>query len=193
LVNKDDIDLERTLLHRVMNPNEEEITMKKNYKPLNIKVEKLDLGIYENYKITRQDKKNSTDNYYFETEKYDYIISFSEYDDKYYSVSFKAKLPNEYFFNSNVITNENPYKILNTVITTIKDFYIKKIEEMERICKKYNIPFDSKKYIKGFVFSFVGDKNKNLQRLNFYKRYFNSIGIDVEFSVKDNIYYLSII
>lgn len=43
LVKKSDIDLKSTLINRLMYPNEEEITLNKNYKPITYNVEKIEL------------------------------------------------------------------------------------------------------------------------------------------------------
>jgi hypothetical protein len=147
---------------------------------------------FESYTITNTDNKNKTDNFYFSTEKFDYKISISEYHDGYYAIGFKAKTFDEYFFDNEIITNENPYKIMDTVLKVAKDFYFKKVKELEDYKKTFNIELDINNYIQGFAFSFTGNKEKNLQRLNLYKRYFDRFGLDVEFFSKEHMYYLQI-
>lgn len=147
---------------------------------------------WESYTITHTDKKNDSDNFYFETDNFEYRISISKYVDDYYSIGFKAKKSDDYFFNHELITNENPYEVMDTVVKVAKNFYLNKINELEEMNKNYNLNLNPKDFIKGFVFSFSGNEMKNLQRLNLYKRYFTKINTDIEFFNKGNIYYLKI-
>ena len=144
---------------------------------------------FESYNINYSDN-NKGYNYYFNTPTLEYKISISEYNDGYWSIGFKAKKEDDYFYNHEIIANENPYKIMDTVVKVAKDFYFKKVKEIEDIKKLYNIKDNPYDIIKGFIFSFSGDKEKNLQRLNLYKRYFDKFGLNIEFFNKDNIYYL---
>ena len=151
------------------------------------------IKLFDSYKITNSDNKGDSFNYYFNTNKLEYKISISKYNDGYWSIGFKAKNPEDYFYEHDVIANENPYEIMDTVVKVAKDFYIKKLKEIEELKKVFkNADINEKDFIKGYVFSFTGDKEKNLQRLNLYKRYFNKLGMDTHFSIKDNIFYLEI-
>jgi hypothetical protein len=73
--------------------------------------------------------------------------------------------------NDLIITNQNVFKVMKLVMESAKKFYFKNPN------------------IKGFIFSFTGDKVKNSQRLSLYKRYIGDFG---ELELKDNIYYLKI-
>lgn len=150
---------------------------------------------YESYAISSTQKNDDTTNYFFKTDKLDYKIGISKYVDGYWSIGFKAKKEDDYFYDHEIIANENPYKIMDTVIKVAKNFYFKEMKNIEDIKKKFNLSdadLNPKDVIKGFVFSFSGDKQKNLQRLNLYKRYFDKFGMDAEFRNIDNIYYLQI-
>jgi hypothetical protein len=110
----------------------------------------------------------------------------------YYGLGFKAKKKDDYFFDHDIITNENPYEIMYTVIKVAKEFYLNKINEIIEANKKFNFEINATDFIKGFVFSFSGNKEKNHQRLKLYSRYFNNLGIKTEYENIENYYYLKI-
>lgn len=147
---------------------------------------------YETYEISDSSNDGETYNYFFNTKNLDYKISIITYVDGYWSLGFKAKKPEDYFYEHDIIANDNPYQVMDIVIKTAKSFYFKKLKEIEDSKKIFNININSKDIIKGFVFSFAGNKDKNLQRLNLYKRYFHKFGMDTEFFNKEGIYYLKI-
>jgi hypothetical protein len=131
------------------------------------------LKLFEDYKISDIRSNRDVKEYYFETDDFQYKVMICKYQGKdgYYSVAFKAKKPEDFFYSSDVITNQNPFKVMRVVMSAVRDFY------------KEN------PYINGFIFSFTGDKDKNLQRLELYKRY---IGDFANLSFNAGIYFLTI-
>lgn len=147
------------------------------------------LKYFEFYKIDNEMPTSSGKVYTFSTGKYMYMVSFMRYSDtKYYSVGFKAKTDDEYFFDMNKITNENPYRVMQTVIGIAMKFSESMANEMAELNRKFTLNIDIQDFFSGFVFSFVGDKKKAEQRLNLYKRY---IPAGWSLTCNDGIYYLT--
>lgn len=107
--------------------------------------------------------------YFFSTNNYDYKVSVhdNEKDDEYPYVGFKSKKFDEPFYDWNTITNDDLYSVMNTIGAII-------ISDM-----KLN-------NVKGYTFSFSGDKHKNQQRFNLYKRMLKNWNI--QYDEKSNHY-----
>ena len=148
------------------------------------------IKIFELYNLTKSNVDlNNWSKYYFETDGYQYEVGFIKYGDtNYYSVGFKAKTDNEYFYDMSKITNENPYKLMQTVVNIMIKFYHEILNELQKIKVKYNMDINITDYMAGFIFSFNGASNKSMQRLNLYKRY---IPNDWNLTINDNIFYLT--
>lgn len=151
------------------------------------------IKLFEAYIITHSDKRNDSDNYYFETDNFEYKISINEYWDNFFSVAFKAKRTEDYFYDHKIITNGNPYEVIDTVVKVCVDFYKDRINKISEFSNLYKTKINPKNYIKGFCFSFQGDEKKNSQRLLLYKKSFHKFNMETNFYQKDNMYYLEII
>lgn len=147
------------------------------------------LKCFEKYNIHNFIKKdNDNYEYFFNTNKYQYKVGISRYNNsKYFSIGFKAKTEDEHFYDMSIIVNENPYKIMQTIIKIANDFYNYLLTEYNNIISKYKFNLDFNEMFKGFVFSFTGDIEKNKKRLLLYQRY---IPNDWKLTLKNNIYYL---
>jgi len=147
------------------------------------------IQLFDSYKIVHDIKLKDGHEYYFNTEKHQYKVSFLKYSDtNYYSLGFRAKGDNEFFYDMAKITNENRFEVMQTIIDICMKFYNEKSKEIYDAAEKYNININIKDFFSGFVFSFTGDEKKSRQRLILYKRY---IPIDWNLEFKNNIYYLT--
>lgn len=148
---------------------------------------------FESYDIYNKRKNETSYDYFFDTSEYHYKVSISEYSNKYYSIGFKAKKINsDDFFDFDIITNQNTYKVMETVIKAIQEFYSEKVKEIEKYNTQFNLNLNINNFFKGFVFSFNNDNKKNIQRLNLYKKYIDKIGLDTVLRKENNFYFLDI-
>lgn len=149
---------------------------------------------FESYDIYNKRKDNKNYDYFFDTPEYHYKVSISEYMESYYSIGFKArKIDSDDFFNFNIITNQNTYKVMETVMKSIEEFYLEKIQEIENYNKQFKLNLNINDFFKGFVFSFNNDNKKNIQRLNLYKKYIDKIELfKTDLRKENNFYFLDI-
>jgi hypothetical protein len=145
---------------------------------------------FESYDIIDSIRKEHNDfYYYFRSANHDYQVRITELNNsQYYSIGFRAKSDDEYFYDMSKIVNENPYKLMETIIKICERFYKELSDDITKVAiqLKVNITIDN--IFKGFVFSFTGDKEKNKQRLILYKRYLPT-NWDLKFI--DNKYFLT--
>ncbi len=127
----------------------------------------------ELYSITSHEKVRGGDVFYFNTEKHEYKVKITPYQGEqgYFSVGFGV-IEDEYLdYNTDIIVNENPFSVMDTVI---------------EIMKSFSIDND----VLGFIFSFRGNKNKNAQRLSLYQRSIKKHFPNADLDLKDGIYYV---
>lgn len=146
---------------------------------------------FEEYDIINNKFQDNNYNFFFKTKNYNYIVSLTKFNDSnYYSLGFKAKKDDDYFYDMSLITNENPYEVMKTIIKVANLFIDEKTKEINDYNNKFNLNLKLKDVLSGFIFSFTGDKKKNEQRLKLYSRY---IPETMKLTFKDGIYYLDII
>jgi hypothetical protein len=128
---------------------------------------------FESYDIIDSVRKDFNDYYYyFRSANHDYQVRITEFNNsKYYSVGFRAKTDNEYFYDMSIIVNENPYKLMETIIGICEKFIDDLNEKITEVNNKIKVNMSIDDIFKGFVFSFTGNLQKNYQRLQLYKRY----------------------
>jgi hypothetical protein len=108
---------------------------------------------------------------------------------KYYSIGFRAKTDIDYFYDMSIIVNENPYKLMKTIIEICEKFINDLNKNIIELNNKMKTNISIKDVFKGFIFSFTGDTHKSDQRLKLYKRY---IPTEWKLSFSENKYYLTI-
>ena len=91
-----------------------------------------------------------------------------------YIFRFSVKTDNDYFYDVSTIVNKNPYKVMQTIIKIGEDFIKKLYDDIKPYIDQYKLNITLKDIFSGFVFSFTGDKIKNMQRLQLYKKYINN-------------------
>lgn len=134
------------------------------------------LKTYDKYNIDDVKHFNRMSKYYFKSTKHSYLIKICSMDgvDDYFSVGFGIVDHGDFYYDTTKIVNENPYEIMDTVFDVMYNFMLKQ------------------KNIKGFIFSFTGDKIKNEQRLKLYKRTIDKYFKESELEYIDGLYYLKI-
>lgn len=131
------------------------------------------LKTYEKYKITDTNIRNNENLYYFKTPNNNYMVKIIPWQgqDNYYAVGFGVV--DVIGYDTNIIVNENPYEIMDTVFDLMKRFSLNNI-------------------IDGFIFSLTGNKTKNEQRLKLYKRSIKKYFPTSKLEIKDGIYYIEL-
>jgi hypothetical protein len=132
------------------------------------------LQSYEAYKIIDFIERNNTEIYFFKSPKNIYEVKIIPYQGKfnYYAVGFG--ISEKLGYNTNIIVNENPYEIMNTIFKIVKTFS------------------EKTKLIKGFIFSFTGDKIKNNQRLKLYTKSINKYLPNSKVIYDEGIFYVKL-
>lgn len=146
---------------------------------------------FESYEIIDSVRKEHNDYYYyFRSANHDYQVRITEFNNsQYYSVGFRAKTDDEYFYDMSKIVNENPYKLMETIINICNKFYKDLSDSIFEASRKMKVNVTIDDVFKGFVFSFTGDEEKNKQRLNLYRRYIPS---NWKMTFSENKYFLTI-
>lgn len=113
----------------------------------------------------------------FSTPKHDYLVKIGRYqgvsDQCFYSIGFGVYNGFQSCYDTTVIVNENPFKLINTIITIVNKFI-------------------SENKVDGFIFSFTGDVTKNKQRLKLYQRSIIRIYPNTSIEFVDGIYFIKI-
>jgi len=113
------------------------------------------LKLFETFKAKKHfnvtNRKSRDGNlYYFTSENdWEYEVGFYRTEENSYFFGFKAKRPEEHFYNTDTITNDNPYKVLPTMKYIFEEHYEK---------------YKPNKYI----FSIQGDKRFGKKRESVY-------------------------
>jgi len=130
---------------------------------------------FEKYQITDTDKRNDTFIYYFNSPKNKYKVKISPFqgDEGFYSVGFGIMNDKYLDYDTSAIVNENPYEVMDTVLSIAKEFA-------------------DKNDIKGFIFSLRGDKEKNKKRLLLYQRTISKYFPDASLNYVGGIYYIEL-
>jgi hypothetical protein len=128
---------------------------------------------FEKYLLTDTDKRQDTFIYHFNSPKNRYRVKITPFQgrENYYSVGFGI-MDDEYLdYNTSAIVNENPFEVMDTVFSIMKEF-----------ADKYNPD--------GFIFSLTGEKKE--QRLLLYKRTLNKHFPEAILKLERGIYYITI-
>jgi hypothetical protein len=110
----------------------------------------------------------------FKTDGFEYQIKISPYQGttkSYFSVGFGVLSDEMLGYDTSLIVNENPYRIITTICETM-------------------LLFMKSNFVEGFIFSFTGDKDKNKQRLLLYKRGLKKYFPESEIELREGIYYI---
>jgi hypothetical protein len=86
------------------------------------------LELFKPFKHYDVEEKNSRGNnfYYFTSDKgWRYELGFHKREDGNYFFGFKAKKDEDFFFDKDVITNDNPFKVLSTMKYIFDEHYQK--------------------------------------------------------------------
>lgn len=147
------------------------------------------LHYFESYRILNSIKKNNDESeYFFQVDEYEYRVRITRYNESnFFALGFSVKTDNDYFYDVSTIVNKNPYKVMQTIIKIGEDFIKKLYDDIKPYIDQYKLNITLKDIFSGFVFSFTGDKIKNMQRLQLYKKYINN---EWDLQLKDNIYFL---
>lgn len=142
------------------------IYIRKNFNNNKIKIYKIMITNLNRFKIFLETveydfefvQNRNERNYYFDSDKYSYKVSIIEYKQNVYYFGFRAKEKEQvdFYYDMDIITNDNLYSIINT---------IKKILIHDQNTYKPN----------GYIFSTFSNK-KGKQRERLYLRILNELG-----------------
>lgn len=144
------------------------------------------------FDIISADESLKKSSYYFNVDDYNYQVNFIKFqkDDRFYSLGFKAKKESSDYFDFDILTNKNPFKVMQTIAYITEKFYNKRKTELINDLKPYNAEDKWNLLFKGFIFSLHSkDPKKNRQRFLLYKRYLGRY--DFEIKEENGIYYIT--
>jgi hypothetical protein len=144
------------------------------------------LETFEKYKIIDKMKRNDTFLYYFKSPKNTYEVKITPYQGtkrRFFSIGFG--ITKQLGYDTEIIVNENPYEVMDTVFSIMKSF----VDDLnnDEFIKNYNL-----NAVEGFIFSFTGDKHKNEQRLKLYTRSMKKYIPNANLEYKNGIYYVEL-
>ncbi len=145
---------------------------------------------FEKYKISKNIKVHDTEIYNFKTDDNEYTVKITPFQGKhgYFSIGFGVKT-NISDYDTTKIVNENPFEVMDTICDIMLSFKTKMENKYKDFIEKFNI---KESIIKGFIFSFTGDKEKNAQRFKLYKRTIEKRLPNATLLYENGIFYINI-
>ena len=77
------------------------------------------------YNILHSEKNRHSETFFFKVDEYDYRVSFDKFskDDRYFAFGFKAKHQDSDYYDFDILTNKNVFRVMQTMADIIEKFY----------------------------------------------------------------------